>query len=132
MKYGAEPLDSHELFARMVFNVCMGNTDDHSRNHAFVYSFKERHWRLSEAYDVLPINNSRQHGIGIGQQGRLGTIENAMSQAKRFGLYSRKAGAIVKRVIELTSQWPTYFSENGVSDADIQILRAVIPSITRL
>jgi serine/threonine-protein kinase HipA len=56
MRYGAEPLDSHELFARMVFNICMGNTDDHSRNHAFVYSFQHRHWRLSKAYEVLPVN----------------------------------------------------------------------------
>jgi len=127
MKYGAEPLDSHELFARMVFNICMGNTDDHSRNHAFLYSFKNRHWRLSKAYDVLPINNSRQHGIGIGQQGRLGNIENAMSQVKRFGLNSRKAETIANTVIDLTSQWPSYFSKSGVSDSDIEILKAVIP-----
>lgn len=127
MKYGAEPLDSHELFARMVFNICMGNTDDHSRNHAFLYSFKDRHWRLSKAYDVLPINNTRQHGMGIGQLGRLGRIENAMSQAKRFGLNSRKAKTIAERVIDLTSQWPCYFSQKGVSDPDIEILKAVIP-----
>lgn len=127
MKYGAEPLDAHELFARMVFNICMGNTDDHSRNHAFLYSFEDQHWRLSKAYDVLPINNTRQHGLGIGQQGRLGTIENAMSHAKRFGLNSKKAKAIADRVNELTSQWGFYFSQHGVSEQDIEILKAVIP-----
>jgi serine/threonine-protein kinase HipA len=111
----------------MVFNICMGNTDDHSRNHSFLYSFKNGHWRLSKAYDVLPINNTRQHGIGIGQQGRLGSIENAMSQAKRFGLNARKAATIINAVIDLTSQWASYFSNTGVSDSDIEILKAVIP-----
>lgn len=131
MKYGAEPIDSHELFARMIFNICMGNTDDHSRNHAFLYSFKNKHWRLSKAYDVLPINNTRQHGIGIGAQGRLGSIDNAMSQAKRFGLNSRKAKAIANMVVELTSEWAFYFGNNGVSELDIEVLKAVVPDSSR-
>ncbi len=128
MKYGAEPRDAHELYARMVFNILMGNTDDHSRNHAFLYSFSDQDWRLSPAYDVLPINNSRQHGIGIGAQGRDGTLENALSQAKRFGLTQAKAKAVMARVEEVTAEWPPYFDKLGVSEADIERLKGVIPS----
>lgn len=87
LKYGAKPeQDAEELFKRMAFNVLIGNTDDHARNHAFLYSFKERGWRLSPAYDVLPVSNSRQHGIGIGDKGREGTLNNLLSQSERFGL----------------------------------------------
>lgn len=87
MKYGAEPeRDAEELFKRMVFNALIGNTDDHPRNHAFLYSFKDKGWRLSPAYDVLPISSSRQHGLGIGECGREGTIRNLLSQISRFKL----------------------------------------------
>jgi serine/threonine-protein kinase HipA len=127
MKHGAEPRDSHELYTRMVFNILMGNTDDHSRNHAFLYSFSEKSWRLSPAYDVLPINNSRQHGIGVGIRGRDGTLENALSQSKRFGLSQPKAKTIISSVQALTDEWIPYFSKVGVSDTDIERLKGVIP-----
>ena len=128
MKHGAEPRDSHELYTRMVFNILMGNTDDHSRNHAFLYSFSEKNWRLSPAYDVLPINSSRQHGIGIGIHGRDGTLENALSQSKRFGLSQAKAKTIISSVQELTAEWMPYFSKVEVSDSDIERLKGIITS----
>ena len=128
MKHGAEPRDAHELYTRMVFNILMGNTDDHSRNHAFLYSFSDKNWRLSPAYDVLPINNSRQHGIGIGVHGREGTVENALSQSKRFGLSQAKAKTIISSVQALTNEWISYFTKVGVPDTDIETLKGIIPS----
>ena len=127
LKYGSEPDDASELFHRMVFNVLIGNTDDHTRNHAFLYSFKSKDWRLSPAYDVLPINAGNQHGMGIGLDGRDGTIENLLSQSERFGLKRFKAERIIKEVLGLVSQWQYYFKKHGVGDGDIERLKAVIP-----
>lgn len=132
MKQGARPEDAHELYTRMVFNICMGNTDDHARNHAFLYAFTDRAWRLSPAYDVLPINNSQQHGIGIGNQGREGNIANALSQAKRFGLTQAKAKKMIATVREVTSEWQIGFANMGVSEADIDRLKGIIPSADRV
>lgn len=126
MKFCSDPKDAHELFCRMVFNILMGNTDDHARNHGFVYSFSEKSWRLSPAYDVLPINNSKMHGIGIGDLGRTGSIENALSQAKRFGLKQAKALKYVEHVKDLTSQWEYYFKQYDVSNADIERLKGIL------
>lgn len=127
LKYSSTPEDAPELFYRMVFNVLIGNTDDHTRNHAFMYSFKNKDWRLSPAYDVLPINANQQHGIGIGLDGRNGTIENLISQSQRFGLKPFKAKKIVQEVLELISQWTYYFKKHGVGDGDLERLKAVIP-----
>ena len=127
LKHSSVPDDASELFHRMVFNVLIGNTDDHTRNHAFLYSFKNKDWRLSPAYDVLPINANNQHGIGIGLDGRNGTIENLLSQSERFGLKRFKAEKIIKEVLDLVSQWPYYFKEHGVGDGDLERLKAVIP-----
>lgn len=128
MKYGTDPTDAHEIFKRMVFNILMGNTDDHARNHAFLYDLTQRTWRLSPAYDVLPINNSQQHGIGIGTQGRMGNLENALSQASRFGLTPPKAKKFIADIQEVTSQWQPFFTSMGISEPDIERLKGIIPT----
>ena len=42
------------LWRRVVFNVLISNTDDHLRNHGFLYE-DHRGWRLSPAYDLNPV-----------------------------------------------------------------------------
>lgn len=128
LRYCSVPENASELFYRMVFNVLIGNTDDHTRNHAFLYSFKNKDWRLSPAYDVLPINSNAQHGMSIGLDGRNGTIENLLSQSERFGLKRFKAKKIIVDVLDLVSEWPSYFQQHGVGNGDIERLKVVIPS----
>ena len=57
-RYGATPTeDLHELWRRIVFSVLISNTDDHLRNHGFLYE-GNRGWRLSPAYDLNPFQSS--------------------------------------------------------------------------
>lgn len=69
--------DIEELFRRMVFNVVYQNTDDHLKNHSFIYDESKDSWQLAPAYDLtyalnpllhfksinraLSINHKRQH-----------------------------------------------------------------------
>jgi serine/threonine-protein kinase HipA len=39
-----------EVYRRMVFNIAVGNADDHTKNHAFRY--RDGRWALSPAYAV--------------------------------------------------------------------------------
>jgi serine/threonine-protein kinase HipA len=41
-----------ELFSRIVFNICVSNTDDHARNHAAFWDGE--HLTLTPAYDICP------------------------------------------------------------------------------
>lgn len=41
-----------ELFRRMVFNVIFCNTDDHLKNHSFIYNELLDEWNLAPAYDL--------------------------------------------------------------------------------
>jgi len=43
---------TEELFKRMVFNVVFNNTDDHLKNHSFIYNQQKDNWRLAPAYDL--------------------------------------------------------------------------------
>jgi serine/threonine-protein kinase HipA len=41
-----------ELFSRIIFNICVSNTDDHARNHAAFWDGKNL--TLTPAYDICP------------------------------------------------------------------------------
>ena len=45
--------DLAELWRRIVFNIAVSNTDDHLRNHGFIYN--KGGWLLSPAYDINPV-----------------------------------------------------------------------------
>jgi serine/threonine-protein kinase HipA len=54
-RYGAAPKeDLRALWRRIVFNVLISDTEDHLRNHAFLYSGPDG-WRLAPAYDLHPV-----------------------------------------------------------------------------
>jgi serine/threonine-protein kinase HipA len=44
--------DMEELFKRMVFNVVFFNSDDHLKNHSFIYNEEQDKWNISPAYDI--------------------------------------------------------------------------------
>ena len=41
------------LWRRIVFSICVTNTDDHLRNHGFILT--DQGWLLSPAYDINPV-----------------------------------------------------------------------------
>src|SRR3546814_3073716 len=50
---GSVKADARELFRRMAFNVLIGNTNDHGRNHGFLMN-RAGEWSLAPAFDLLP------------------------------------------------------------------------------
>ncbi len=53
--HGANPVqDRAELFRRIAFTILISNTDDHLRNHGFLWSGR-RGWSLSPCYDLNPV-----------------------------------------------------------------------------
>src|SRR5580658_2972007 len=124
--FGSDPVnDSHELWRRMVFNVLCNNTDDHLRNHGFLWDGKG--WRLSPAYDILPypqVSLDRDLAIGVGRDGRRATMKNALSDSAGFGL-SRKEALSMALVIQQTvkTSWEKVFRGNGLVTTDIERLR---------
>lgn len=126
--------DCAELFGRMVFNILVSNDDDHLRNHAFLHSlgkeskdgeFREQGWQLSPLYDVMPrpsIGTDRYLHLGVGMQGRLATMGNAMSMYGRFGLTKTSAQSIIDRIWTVVREWKTYFESYGVDGKQIHLI----------
>ena len=88
--------DTGELFRRLVFNVVIGNTDDHGRNHGFLMD-ATGNWRLAPAFDVLPTlgSGAAVQALGAGPGGRERSVENVLAGASSFGLTQPKARQIV-------------------------------------
>ncbi|AUN94664.1 type II toxin-antitoxin system HipA family toxin [Pseudazoarcus pumilus] len=111
--------DNEELFKRMVFNILVSNDDDHLRNHGFLWDPRLRGWRLSPLYDVLPRPShasERYLHLGIGPQGRLATLDNALAEPERFTLSKATAYALTAQIWQVVRQWRVFFDESGVSE----------------
>lgn len=92
--------DATELFSRLVFNVLMGNTDDHARNHSFFVEGKTI--RLTPAYDVTPFppaGGEASHGMKITRQSNLSRIHLCLEVASEFGLTGEEARSIMENQI---------------------------------
>jgi serine/threonine-protein kinase HipA len=86
-----------ELFARLSFNILIGNTDDHARNHAAFWDGETM--SLTPAYDICPQPRaggeaSQAMEIG-GHRGNLSTLDNARSVCQRFMLSRDEATVLI-------------------------------------
>ncbi len=109
-----------ELFRRMVFNVLIGNTDDHGKNHGFLMDVRG-HWQLAPAFDLLPTigADTRYQALGIGPQGRERSLQNAMAGAGRMGLSAAVAQGLLDEMQQkLRMHWQRRMRTEGVSPAD--------------
>jgi len=127
--YGAKAhvqANREELFGRMVFNILVSNDDDHLRNHAFILDERSRGWSLSPLYDVLPKPQAafeRFLHLGVGQKGRLATLDNALSAAGQFGLAPRDAASIIERIAGRTREWRVFFEgELGIPASQCELV----------
>ena len=112
-----------ELFRRMVFNILVSNTDDHLRNHGFI--FENGGYFLSKAYDIVPtplLSTERFQHLSVGLHGRLSTLGNAISEVGVFGLTYNEARAMIERMVKIVENWKDFYIKNGVTSQDIRIL----------
>ena len=116
--------DRKELFRRMIFNIFCNNSDDHMRNHGFLYAGNGQ-WELSPAYDIIPFPQSTETyrlALHIGDEGTIANISNALSAAKYFGIKLAEAEQIIEEVREVTKGWKAFFDDCGAESQDIERL----------
>ncbi|MCD4719478.1 MAG: type II toxin-antitoxin system HipA family toxin [Desulfobacula sp.] len=115
--------DMKELFRRMIFNIICSNSDDHLKNHGFLYDFQTSGWRLSPCYDIVPdVKPYNLLGLGVGPEGRQATMENAQEGAQQFGLGADEAKTIIENMCNISKNWKKHFAGCKVPDQDIQKL----------
>lgn len=129
--YSSAPTeDLHELWRRIVFNVLIGNLDDHLRNHGFLYDDNNQ-WRLAPAYDLNPVpveEKARELTTWISDEGPQADTSLAMTAAPYFALNANEAETILDEVSAALVGWEDTAAKLGMSRADIAVYAAVICS----
>ncbi|WP_372426163.1 type II toxin-antitoxin system HipA family toxin [Salinarimonas chemoclinalis] len=108
-----------ELFARLVFNVLVGNTDDHARNHAAFWDGTRL--ALTPAYDVCPQARSggeATQAMAIAGADRRSRLATCLAAAPAFHLAPDAAERLIAdQVRALKAAWPAVAAEAGLSPA---------------
>jgi serine/threonine-protein kinase HipA len=122
MQHGAQPdADLKELWTRIVFTVLISNTDDHLRNHGFLYD-GPRGWRLSPAFDLNPVPTDVRDRIlhtSIGVDDPTASLEIAIAEAQYFGLSADEAKHTASAVGAAVSGWRKEAGALGLNKAAI-------------
>jgi serine/threonine-protein kinase HipA len=122
-QYGASPdADGAELWRRIVFSILISNTDDHLRNHGFLYEGRQG-WRLSPVYDVNPVPievKERVLTTAIDEENGTASLDLALSVADNFGLKKKDALTVAAEVGASVATWRTVAADAGISKAEIE------------
>lgn len=112
--------DLFRLYRQMVFNVMIGNTDDHLKN--FIMLHNDTGWRLSPAFDLIPnIGFNQEHVLRIGLDTRPPNAGALLVEAKHFGIKRRQqAMEVIEEIHEIVSKWPKVFNDCNVPDKDAE------------
>lgn len=109
------------LFERVVFDIAIGNNDDHARNHAAFWDGKSL--ELTPAFGLTPQSRSTgtsAQAMGIGRDGgRASQFSVRVSAAADYGLSRPKAREVVDRIVfAIENQWLDAPDAVGLSEAD--------------
>jgi serine/threonine-protein kinase HipA len=106
MRNGANvEADLEQLWRRIVFNICVSNTDDHLRNHGFLLT--KYGWILSPAYDINPIETGTGLKLNISENDNALDVDLALEVAVFFRLNQNKAKQISEEIKQVVAQWQT-------------------------
>ncbi len=109
-----------DLRLLMVFNILISNTDDHLRNHGFLYEGRDG-WRLSPAYDLNPVPadvKPRMLSTAINEDDHTASLPLALGVAAYFELDTGRARDIAAQVGTAVSRWREVASQHGLSPSE--------------
>ena len=100
---GAIEADLEQLFRRVVFNVMVGNRDDHLRNHACLRT--PGGWRLAPAFDMNPNVEKAEHSLALDARQNFPDLAVVAATAPFYRMESRQAERIIRESHEVVSGW---------------------------
>ncbi len=116
--------DLQQLYRRMVFNLVVGNTDDHVKNHGVLLlddASPARGYHLAPAFDlVMQLNgNTGYQSLAILPGHMESSLALARQAAPQFGLNAREADAVIRAIADtvqrqVESTLQSYRADDGL------------------
>ena len=113
--------DIRELYRRMIFNIVFANTDDHLKNHSFIYDRLKDTWNLSPAYDITyPVDALHKflntpRALSINGKRIDINLEDVMSIAETYTI--KNPIKIIEEVQSVIPEWQNIARNLEITDA---------------
>jgi serine/threonine-protein kinase HipA len=110
----------------MVFNVVFFNSDDHLKNHSFIYNEVLDKWNISPAYDITyslnPLMNYTRTSRALSINGKRVdiTLEDALTIAETFSIKNPK-----KTIQEIQDAIPYWKEQVNELNLPLNIVQSI-------
>lgn len=111
--------DLEQLWRRIVFSICVTNTDDHLRNHGFILT--DRGWILSPAYDINPVETGTGLKLNISDEDNSLNLDLALEVCEFFRLKEERAKEIIDEIKSVVCTWKDVATKYGLSRAEQEL-----------
>jgi len=129
-RYGANVnQDLEQLWRRIVFSICVTNTDDHLRNHGFILT--DKGWSLSPAYDINPVETGTGLKLNISDEDNSLDLDLALEVSEFFRLSEERAAEIMKEVMVAVGNWNEVAIKYGISRGERELKSIAFKTISK-
>ena len=112
-----------QLYRRVAFNIAIGNTDDHFRNHGFLLTPKG--WTLSPAYDMNPTSNEYQ-SLLINSSTNKSDLNLLLGSSEEYMIGKEEASKIIQEVTNAIKGWQKMADSLGIAKREIELLGQIL------
>ena len=112
-----------QLYRRVAFNIAIGNTDDHFRNHGFLLT--PRGWTLSPAYDMNPTDNEYQ-SLLITSSTNKSDLNLLMEASEEYMIGKEEASRIIQEVTDAVKGWRRLTANLGIAKREMELLGQIL------
>lgn len=116
--------DLHQLYRRILFNILVGNRDDHLRNHGFLR--RPSGWTLAPAFDMNAEIDRLEHALAIDASDTRPSPENLRATAGFYRLTPAAAAHIEAEVRAGLADWRVLAKRIGIPANQVDLLAQVI------
>ena len=111
-----------QLYRRVAFNIAIGNSDDHFRNHGFLLTPKG--WTLSPAYDMNPTLNDYQ-ALMINSTTNQADLNILLYSSDEYMIGRKEAETIIEEVKSGVRQWKYIANRLGITKREMAVYEQV-------
>ncbi|MEA1910653.1 MAG: HipA domain-containing protein [Spirochaetota bacterium] len=105
--------DLKELWKRIVFSICVSNTDDHLRNHGFILN--QKGWQLSPAFDINPVPNGYGLSLNISENDNRLDLDLALQVAPYFRIDQSEGLLLIDKIKTAVGSWAKLTEKYNIS-----------------
>ena len=111
-----------QLYRRVAFNIAIGNSDDHFRNHGFLLT--PRGWTLSPAYDMNPTLNEYQ-ALLINSTTNHADLQVLLDSSEEYMIGKEEAVRIIEEVKAGVKYWKSIATRLGIAKREMDVFEQV-------